>query len=162
MKRANSRPRAKHADRQRAGGQWKPVKDNRVDIHAATSMDNSLTVPIIDAHGHTLDLAFKSGRKLHQGLGGLTDVPLMCAGGVTAQLTACWVPDARIGGPHGSRHPLQEVLRIIDYLHRQLEGEAGGIRSVGPLLPITSKRRIKAGKSPLFWAWRAAMRSRAT
>ena len=101
------------------------MKDNRVDIHAATSMDNSLTVPIIDAHGHTLDLAFKSGRKLHQGLGGLTDVPLMCAGGVAAQLTACWVPDARIGGPHGSRHPLQEVLRIIDYLHRQLEGEAG-------------------------------------
>ena len=88
-------------------------------------MDNSLTSPIIDAHGHTLDLAFKSEGKLHQGLGGLTDVPLMRAGGVAAQLTACWVPDARIGGPHGSRHPLQEVLRIIDYLHRQLEGEAG-------------------------------------
>ena len=88
-------------------------------------MDNSLTSPIIDAHGHTLDLAFKSGRKLHQGLGGLTDVPLMRAGGVAAQLTACWVPDVGIGGPHGSRHPLQEVLRIIDCLQRQLEGEAG-------------------------------------
>ena len=43
-------------------------------------MDNSLTAPIIDAHGHTLDLAFKSGSKLHQDLGGLTDVPLMRAG----------------------------------------------------------------------------------
>lgn len=88
-------------------------------------MDNSSTAPIVDAHGHTLDLAFKSGRKLHEGLGGLTDVPLMRAGGVAAQLTACWVPDARIGGPHGSRHPLQEVLQILDYVHRQLEGEAG-------------------------------------
>jgi membrane dipeptidase len=84
-----------------------------------------LGAPVIDVHGHTLDLAFKTGRDLHQGLGGLTDVPLMRAGGVAAQLTACWVPDAAIGGPHGSRQPLREVLRIADYLHRQLEGEAG-------------------------------------
>ena len=56
---------------------------------------------------------------------------LMRAGGVAAQLTACWVPDVKIGGPHGNRHPLQEALRIVDYLHRQLEGEAGEVRIVG-------------------------------
>ena len=81
--------------------------------------------PIIDAHGHTLDLAFKTERDLHRELGGLTDVPLMRAGGVTAQLTACWIPDRSIGGPHGSTQPLQDVLRIVDYLHGQLQGEAG-------------------------------------
>ena len=80
---------------------------------------------VIDAHGHTLDLAFKSKKDLHQPLGGLTDVPLMRAGGVAAQLTACWVPDAAIGGPHASRRPLQKLLRMADYLHRQLSGESG-------------------------------------
>ena len=80
---------------------------------------------VIDAHGHTLDLAFKSKKDLHQPLGGLTDVPLMRAGGVAAQLTACWVPDAAIGGPHASRRPLQRMLQISDYLHRQLSGESG-------------------------------------
>ena len=84
-----------------------------------------LTSPIIDAHGHTLDLAFKSQRPFHEDLGGLTDVPLMRAGGVTGQLTACWVPDASIGGPHGSPHPLRDVLRIIDYLLCELASEAG-------------------------------------
>ena len=88
-------------------------------------IEDILASPVVDAHGHTLDLAFKLGRDLHRGLGGLTDVPLMRAGGVTAQLTACWVPDAASGGPHGSRQPLQQVLRIIDFLHGQLEGEAG-------------------------------------
>ena len=88
-------------------------------------MEKSLAPLVVDAHGHTLDLAFKSGRNLHRSLGGLTDVPLMRAGGVAAQLTACWVPDAAVGGPHGSRYPLQQVLRIVDYLHRQLEAEAG-------------------------------------
>ena len=81
--------------------------------------------PMIDAHGHTLDLAFRSNRKLHHPLGGLTDVPLMRAGGITAQLTACWVPDAAIGGPHASQHPLQLILQMADYLHRELDGEAG-------------------------------------
>ncbi len=53
--------------------------------------------PMIDAHGHTLDLAFKSKGRFHHALGGLTDVALMRAGGVTAQLTACWAPDAAAG-----------------------------------------------------------------
>ena len=82
-------------------------------------------IPVVDAHGHTLDLAFKVGRPLHQSLGGLTDVPLMRAGGVAAQLTACWVPDAAVGGPHGSRQPLRQALQLIDYLHDQLAGIAG-------------------------------------
>ena len=84
-----------------------------------------LDAPIIDAHGHTLDLAFQTKRPLHHALGGLTDVPLLRAGGFAAQLTACWVPDAAIGGPHASQHPLQLILQIADYLHRELEGEAG-------------------------------------
>jgi len=84
-----------------------------------------MDIPIIDAHGHTLDLAFKSNRRLHQALDGQTDVPLMRASGVTAQLTACWAPDAAVGGPHGSEQPLQLMLRMVDYLHRELDGEAG-------------------------------------
>jgi len=82
-------------------------------------------VPIVDAHGHTLDQAFPTQRPLHEALGGLTDVPLMRAGGVAVQLTACWVPDAAIGGPHGSRQPLLKMLQMVDYLHRELEGAAG-------------------------------------
>jgi len=81
--------------------------------------------PMIDAHGHTLDLAFKSDRRFHHALGGLTDVPLMRAGGITAQLTACWVPDSAVGGPHASPHPLKLILQMSDYLHRELDGEAG-------------------------------------
>ena len=84
-----------------------------------------LTTPIVDVHGHTLDQAFKSRRPFHADLGGLTDVPLMRAGGVTSQLTACWVPDASIGGPHGSKQPLRDVLRIIDYLLCELDSDAG-------------------------------------
>ena len=80
---------------------------------------------VIDAHGHTLDLAFETQAALHADLGGRTDLPLMRAGGVTAQLTACWVPDAEIGGPQGSRRPLQKILQMIDYLQCQLEEEAG-------------------------------------
>jgi len=49
----------------------------------------------------------------------------MRCGGVTAQLTACWVPDAAIGGPHASREPLQKALRMAEYLRHQLEGESG-------------------------------------
>ena len=77
------------------------------------------------AAGHTLDQAFPTQRPLHEALGGLTDVPLMRAGGVAVQLTACWVPDAAIGGPHGSRQPLLKKLQMVDYLHRELEGAAG-------------------------------------
>jgi membrane dipeptidase len=80
---------------------------------------------VIDGHGHTLDQAFDTQRHLHEALGGLTDVPLMRAGGVHAQLTACWVPDAAIGGPHASRQPLQKLLQIVDYLHTELDSEAG-------------------------------------
>ena len=80
---------------------------------------------VIDAHGHTLDLAAESHRRLHESLGGLTDVPLMRAGGVTAQLTACWMPDVRIGGPHGSRQPFQDAMKMLDYVRRELDGEAG-------------------------------------
>ena len=80
---------------------------------------------VVDAHGHFLDMAANSRRKLHESLGGLTDVPLMCAGGVTAQLTACWMPDVRIGGPHGSRQPFRDLMGMVDYVHRELEGEAG-------------------------------------
>ena len=84
-----------------------------------------LTSPIVDAHGHTLDLAFKSQRRFHANLGGLTDVPLMRAGGVTGQITACWVPDASIGGPHASQYPLRDVLWMIDYLLCELDSDAG-------------------------------------
>ena len=52
-------------------------------------------------------------------------VPLMRAGGVSAQLTACWMPDVRVGGPHGSRQPFRDVMKMLDYVHRELEGEAG-------------------------------------
>ena len=85
---------------------------------------SQLTSPVVDVHGHTLDLAFKAQRRFHAELGGLTDVPLMRAGGVTGQLTACWVPDASIGGPHGSHHPLRDVLRMIDYLLCELDSDA--------------------------------------
>ena len=81
--------------------------------------------PIVDGHGHMLDQAFDARRHLHEALGGLTDVPLMRAGGVAAQLTACWVPDAGVGGPHASRQPLQKLLQMVDYLHSELAGAAG-------------------------------------
>lgn len=87
---------------------------------------NELDAPIsVDTHGHTLDLAYASNRGLHDSLGGLTDVPLMLAGGIAVQLTACWVPDAAVGGPHASQHPLRTALRMFDYLHRELGREAG-------------------------------------
>ena len=50
---------------------------------------------------------------------------MMRAGGVAAQLTACWVPDAAIGGPHASRQPLRKLLQMVDYLHHELNGPAG-------------------------------------
>jgi membrane dipeptidase len=91
-------------------------------LSAETILQDSI---IIDAHGHFLDMAADSGRRLHESLGGLTDVPLMRAGGVSAQLTACWMPDVRVGGPHGSRQPFRDVMKMLDYVHRELEGEAG-------------------------------------
>lgn len=91
-------------------------------LSAETILQDSI---VIDAHGHFLDLATESGCGLHESLGGLTDVPLMRAGGVTAQLTACWMPDVRIGGPHGSRQPFRDLMRMVDYVHRELDGEAG-------------------------------------
>ena len=84
-----------------------------------------LTSPIVDTHGHTLDMAFRSQRRFNADLGGLTDVPLMRAGGVTGQLNACWVPDVSIGGPHGSQYPLRDVLGMIDYLGCELDSDAG-------------------------------------
>ena len=91
-------------------------------LSAETILQDSI---IIDAHGHFLDMAADSGRRLHESLGGLTDVPLMRAGGVSAQLTVCWMPDVRVGGPHGSRQPFRDVMKMLDYVHRELEGEAG-------------------------------------
>ena len=80
---------------------------------------------IVDVHGHTLDLAYEAKAPLAGDLGGLTDIPLLRAGGVAAQLTACWVPDAAIGGPHGSPEPLRKALTMIDYLLGQLDGASG-------------------------------------
>ena len=84
-----------------------------------------LDAPLIDVHGHTLDQAFKSQKRFHHSLGGLTDLPLMRAGGVAAQLTACWVPDAANGGPHASPDPLRLILQMADYFDRELKGAAG-------------------------------------
>ena len=93
---------------------------------APPSTERSLQESIVvDAHGHFLDMAANSRRKLHESLGGLTDVPLMRAGSVTAQLTACWMPDVRIGGPHGSWQPFRDLVKMLDYVHRELDGEAG-------------------------------------
>ena len=101
---------------------------------------------MIDGHGHTLDLAFEQEAALHADLGGRTDLPLMRAGGVAAQLTACWVPAAAIGGPHGSPRPLQKILQMIDYLHRQLNGDAGSeavlATTAGDILAARADGRI--------------------
>ncbi len=42
---------------------------------------------VIDAHGHSLDLAFRRGGRLDAPLLGTTDIPMLRAGGVTVQLT---------------------------------------------------------------------------
>jgi membrane dipeptidase len=83
---------------------------------------------IVDAHGHALDLAFRQGRHLNDSLGGTTDVPSLRAGGVTVQLTAMWIPDRRLTGPHGHTvdDPLVSALRMFDYLRTELDGAAAG------------------------------------
>ena len=81
---------------------------------------------VIDIHGHTLDLAYRSGRPLNASLGGVTDIPLMRAGGVSAQLCANWTPDITLSGPHTHSvpDPLQTLLGVLGYLHRELKGPA--------------------------------------
>jgi membrane dipeptidase len=82
---------------------------------------------VVDTHGHTLDLAFASHQSLHTSLSGRTDLPRMRAGGIAAQLTACWVSGAQSlgGGYHASEHPQRALLRMIDFLLTELEGDAG-------------------------------------
>jgi membrane dipeptidase len=82
---------------------------------------------VIYGHGHALDLAFHRGRGLHESLGGTTDIPLLKAGHVTAQVTATWTPDRNLSGPHGHSvdNPLLAVVRMLDYVTRELEGSAG-------------------------------------
>jgi membrane dipeptidase len=84
-------------------------------------------VPVVDIHGHTLDLAFHTRRGLAAALGGTTDVPLMRAGGVTAQLNACWTPEVGLSGPHS--HSVANAPSALDamlaYLEAELAGPAG-------------------------------------
>ena len=81
---------------------------------------------VIDGHGHTLDLAYRRGRHLDEPLAGTTDIPLLRAGGVTAQLTASWTPDGHLSGPHDHSvdDPLLTAIRMLDYLHAELDGRA--------------------------------------
>jgi microsomal dipeptidase-like Zn-dependent dipeptidase len=104
--------------------------------------------PVVDAHGHTLDLAFHTGRPLNADLGGTTDVPQMRAGGVTAQLNACWTPDMALSGPHS--HSVADapaaMTAMLDYLDGQLRGPAGEdvlvARSAGDLDRAARRRQI--------------------
>jgi membrane dipeptidase len=88
---------------------------------------NEPTPVVVDAHGHTLDLAFHVARPLNAPLGGTTDVPLMRVGGVTAQLNASWTPSAALSGPHG--HSVADAPAalgaMLDYLDESLAGPAG-------------------------------------
>ena len=85
------------------------------------------TPVVVDAHGHTLDLAFHVGRPLNASLGGTTDVPLMRAGGVTAQLDASWTPSGALSGPHSHSvaDPQQTLAAMLDFLDAELQGPAG-------------------------------------
>jgi membrane dipeptidase len=86
-----------------------------------------VTTPVVDVHGHTLDLAFFTGRPLNGPLGGTTDVPQMHAGGVTAQLNLCWTPDMALSGPHDHSvaDPPATLGKMLDYLDAQLAGPDG-------------------------------------
>jgi membrane dipeptidase len=87
---------------------------------------NGLAV-LVDIHGHTLDLAFHTGRGLAEPLGGTTDVPLMRAGGVTAQLNASWTPSGALSGPHSHSvgDPPAALHAMLDYLDASLADGAG-------------------------------------
>ena len=82
---------------------------------------------IIGVHGHTMDLAYRSGHRLNAPMGGNTDIPLMRLGGVTAQMCANWTPDILPSGPHtdSMEAPLSSQLSVLAYLHRELAGPAG-------------------------------------
>jgi len=88
---------------------------------------------VIDGHGHTLDTAYETRKRLHHPLPGMTDVPRMRAGGVTAQISACYVADARTegSGPNGRYRPLDTVLQMLDLFHGELEAEAGEYVTLG-------------------------------
>jgi membrane dipeptidase len=103
---------------------------------------------VVDAHGHALDLAFRRGRHLHDSLAGTTDIPSLQAGGVTVQLTAMWIPDRRLTGPHSHTvdDPLVSALRMFDYLHTELDGPAKGsvilVRSAGDIARAKAEGKV--------------------
>jgi hypothetical protein len=69
---------------------------------------------IVDVHGHFLDLGFRSGLPLNASLGGVTDVPMLRAGGVGAQLCVNWTPDVALSGPHSHSVPSPVTCRRYD------------------------------------------------
>ena len=103
---------------------------------------------IVDVHGHFLDLGFRSGLPLNASLGGVTDVPMLQAGGVGAQLCVNWTPDVALSGPHGHsvEAPVETLRSVFDYLHRELAGPAGHdivlVRSAADLRLAESTDRI--------------------
>jgi membrane dipeptidase len=88
---------------------------------------------VIDGHGHTLDAAYEARKRLHHPLPGMTDVPRMRAGEVTAQISACYVADVRTegSGPNGRYRPLDTVLQMLDFFHGELEAGAGEYVALG-------------------------------
>lgn len=102
----------------------------------------------IDVHGHLLDLAYRTGRRLNAPLDGDTDVPLLRRGGVTGQLCATWTPDISRSGPHSHsvEAPLQTLLAVIHYVHQELAGPSENdvllARTSGDLLAAKSSGRV--------------------
>ena len=82
---------------------------------------------VFDVHGHALDLAFRRGLPLDASLGGVTDVPMLQAGGVQGQLCATWTPDIAQSGPHSHSvaSPRETLLAMLDYAEREVGGPAG-------------------------------------
>jgi membrane dipeptidase len=103
---------------------------------------------VVDIHGHTLDLAFHTGRRLTEPLGGTTDVPLMRAGGVTAQLNPSWTPSELLSGPHSHSvgDPPGALAALLDYLDGELsDGAAASIvvsRSADDLREAAESGRV--------------------
>jgi membrane dipeptidase len=103
---------------------------------------------VVDLHGHTLDLAYHVGRALTEPLGGTTDVQLMRAGGVTAQLNASWTPSGALSGPHSHSvaDPPGALASMLDYLDASLADGAGAsvvvARSAGDLRAAADSGRI--------------------